>query len=74
MENKKTNQISYLLGQIVGEFVSGVLALALIALIVFFCWNYALVDATPLSKINYWQSALLILGFRAITFKKQNKK
>lgn len=66
-ENKN---IFYKLGQLVGEITAGIVSLCLGALIMWCCWNFVLVDATPLNEINYWETILLFFGFRAITYKR----
>ena len=65
MEKSKSEIIGELLGNLLGVLVT----LGIISGILFFCWNYGLHEVAPVGEIKYYQSFLLIIGFRCCVYK-----
>jgi len=57
------------LGSMLGEFLGVVITLGFTGGLLFFCWNYGLYEVAPVEQIKYYQSFLIILGWRSMTYK-----
>jgi hypothetical protein len=69
--NMNETEWSEIIGNFLGEFFSAIIILGLTGGILFFCWNYGLHQVAPVDKIKYFECWLLILGYRALVFKKK---
>ena len=70
-QNNKIQETANIVGDFLAEFFSAIIILGLTGGILFFCWNYGLHQVAPVDKIKYFECWLLILGYRALVFKKQ---
>jgi len=59
------------INELLGNLFAAIIVLGITGGILFFCWNHALHQVAPVGEIKYYQSFLLILGWRALTYKKE---
>ena len=59
--------ISEKIGALIGDILTAFIFLAFCAWVLSMCWNYALVNCTPLAPIKFWESILVIIAYRSIT-------
>ena len=57
------------IGSVLGEILGVIITLGFTGGILFFCWNYGLYEVAPVEQIKYYQSFLIILGWRCLTYK-----
>ena len=61
------------IGNWIGNILGALIALGVTAAIFLFCWNYAIVNVTPLTPIKYYECFLVILAWRCMVYD-PNKK
>ena len=59
------------LNEVLGNIFAAIIILGMTAGILYYTWNYALHHVAPVNEIKYYQSFLLILGWRALTYEKK---
>lgn len=63
MEPSRSEKI----GNFIGEILVAFIFLGFCAGVLWLCWNYGLVNCTPLTTIKYGECFLVILAYRSIT-------
>jgi hypothetical protein len=58
------------LGEWIGDLMGALITLGITGCILTLTWNYGLCEVVDVHKMKYYQSFLIILGWRSLTFKK----
>jgi len=67
--NKESGTVARAVGEFLGNFLGVFITLGVTGVGVYFAWNYALYEIIHVEKMKYYQSFLIIMGWRCLTFK-----
>lgn len=59
------------LGEIFAKLLGSIIILGITGGVIYYAWNYGLYEITSVGKIKYYQTFLLILGWRSLIYKPQ---
>lgn len=67
--NKESGTVARVVGEFLGNALGAFITLGVTGVGVYFSWNYALHEIINVGEIKYYQSFLIIIGWRCLTFK-----